>query len=165
LNGTSRVANALAGGWSIGGIVTLGSGLPFDVRMNRSTTNNGSNPRPDLNPNLSACPAWHQSVTSWFNPCMFVTPAPGVWGNFGRLVLRNPGRNEWDLSLPKEFPIREQFRIQYRAEFFNIWNHPNFEGPPGSSVSGDPNNPLPGQGALTAAFPARQIQFALKLYW
>lgn len=161
----SGLSKQVIGGWSVGGIVTMATGLPFDVRMSRSTTNNGANPRPDLNPNLSGCPAWTQSVTSWFNPCLFLTPAPGVYGNFGRLVLTNPGRNEWDLSAFKKFPIGEAMSLEFRSEFFNAWNHPNFEGPPNSSVSGDPLNPLAGQGALTAAFPARQIQFALKLYW
>jgi hypothetical protein len=165
LNAGSGLRQQIVGGWSIGGITTIASGLPFDVRMSRSTTGNGVNPRPDLNPNLGACPAWRQTVNSWFNPCMFVAPPNGVFGNFGRLVLRNPGRNNWDVSVFKEFPISEQRRLEFRSEFFNLFNHPNFEGPPNTAVSGDPANPLPGQGALTAAYPARQIQFALKFYW
>lgn len=108
----------LIGGWSLGGIVTLATGLPFDVRMSRSTTNNGVNPRPDLNPNLGGCPPWQQTVTSWYNPCLFVTPAPGVYGNFGRLVLRNPGRNEWDLSAFQQFHFGESLRLEFRSEFF-----------------------------------------------
>jgi hypothetical protein len=152
-------------GWSVGGITLVSSGLPFGVITSATSVGNGVAPRPDVNPNLSACPAWRQTINSWFDPCMFVQPAPGLYGNVGRNTLFNPARHNWDVSIFKQFVIKEQTRLEFRAECFNIANHPNFQGPPGNTVSGNPTSPLPTQGKITAAYPSRQIQFALKLYW
>lgn len=163
--GAGGISKRLAEGWSVGGMTFLQTGVPFEVVMATPNTGNGVAGRPDVNPNLAGCPAWHQTVHSWFNPCLFVTPPPGVWGDAGRQILRNPGRQNWDLSVFKDFLFHEERRLQFRSEFFNVWNHPNFQGPPGSAVSGNPASPLPAQGVITSAFASREIQFALKFYW
>jgi len=165
LSNVSGLRRHLVQGWSVGGITLISSGLPFGVITSATSVGNSVAPRPDVNPNLSACPAWRQTINNWFDPCMFVQPAAGVYGNVGRNTLFNPARNNWDVSIFKQFVFKEQTRLEFRAEFFNIANHPNFQGPPGNTVSGKPTSPLPTQGKITAAYPSRQIQFALKLYW
>jgi hypothetical protein len=163
LSNVSGLRRHLVQGWSVGGITLVSSGLPFGVVTTAPTVGNGVAPRPDVNPNLSGCPAWRQTINSWFDPCSFVQPAAGVYGNVGRNTLFNPARNNWDVSIFKQFVIKEQTRLEFRAECFNIANHANFQGPPGNTVSGNPTSPLPTQGKIYAAYPSRQIQFALKL--
>jgi hypothetical protein len=99
-------------------------------------------------------------VNQWFNPAHFQQPAPGAFGNSGRDILEGPGMVEVDFSVFKNFQLSERFRLEFRSEFFNIVNHPNFQG---SSINDDFD--ATGAGSLTAANPSRQIQFALKLYY
>ena len=102
----------------------------------------------------------NQSVNQWFNPAHFQYPAPGTFGNSGRDILEGPGLAEVDFSVFKNFRLTERYRLEFRAEFFNVVNHPNFEG---NSISDDFDSTS--AGALTAADPSRQIQLALKLYF
>ena len=92
----------------------------------------------------------------WFNPAAFTNPADGLFGNVGRNTISGPGNISIDFSIFKNFQIRERLRLQFRTEFFNLINHPNFRSP---STTYDSSNP----GELTAAGTSRQIQFALKL--
>jgi hypothetical protein len=71
-----------------------------------------------------------RTLQKWFDPTgAFCTPAPYTFGNAGRDTLVGPGRWNWDMSLFKEFPIREQMRFELRAEAFNVYNHPQFNLP------------------------------------
>jgi hypothetical protein len=92
----------------------------------------------------------------WFNPVAFTDPAPGQFGNVGRNTLSGPGTISVDLSVFKNFSITERTRIQFRSEFFNLPNHPNFR-------TMDTTYDSPSAGTLSAAAASRQIQFALKL--
>ena len=67
----------------------------------------------------------------WFNPAAFLAPPndSGFYGNLGRDTLIGPGLATWDLSFLKDTPIRERLNLQFRAEFFNILNHANFNTP------------------------------------
>ena len=80
-----------------------------------------------------------------------------TFGNGGRNVLRGPGRTNVDFSLFKNFQITERFKLQFRSELFNIFNHAQFDLP--NSAVGNPS-----AGIITALIgPPRQVQFALRL--
>ena len=92
----------------------------------------------------------------WFNPAAFQNPGNGLRGNVGRNTLSGPGTINIDLSLFKTFTITERWKLQFRSEFFNLPNHPNFR-------SLDTTFDDTAAGSLNAAAAPRQIQFALKL--
>jgi len=152
------------GGWQLNGIVTLLSGFPFtpQVGANRSGDGDTRNPdRPSLNPNFSG-PVLLRRQDRWFDPNAFTLPAFGTWGNLGRGVYEGPGLANVDLSLLKDTSVCERARLQFRAEFFNAFNHTNLGNPTaivysGTAISGS-------AGLITSTTtPPRQIQFGLKL--
>ncbi len=155
---------ALIGGWQLNTIVTLLSGFPFtpQIGSNRSGDGDTRNPdRPNLNPAFSG-PVILGKPNQWFNPNAFVLPTPGTYGNLGRGTYTGPGLADVDLSAFKDTKIQERADLQFRAEFFNIFNRANFDTPnavvfQGASYSGS-------AGLITAtATTSRQIQFGLKL--
>ncbi len=104
-------------------------------------------------------PPDQQSRTHWFDTSAFVVPQCVCFGNGGRDILIGPGFTDLDLSLARDFLFGERFRMQFRAESFNLMNHPNLGLP--NAVIG---NPLVGT-ITTTVNPERQNQFALKLYF
>ncbi|HEV2387873.1 MAG TPA: carboxypeptidase regulatory-like domain-containing protein [Candidatus Acidoferrales bacterium] len=127
-----RLAHPLADGWAAAGIVTLQSGQPFSVLTgaNRSSTGLGTD-RPDLVGDPNAGP---HTVDRWFNTSAFVLNAPLAFGNAGRNIATGPGFRNVDFSVIKDTRLTERARLEFRAEFFNIFNHPNF-GLPNSVMS------------------------------
>jgi hypothetical protein len=87
--------------------------------------------RPDLVPGVN--PYIVNGGTLWVNPAAFAVPQPGTFGNLGRNALRGPGISQLDLTLSKVFAVTERVRFQFRAECFNILNHPVFATPGGST--------------------------------
>jgi hypothetical protein len=148
-------SNLLLGGWQTNGFVTVETGLPFTPTLQTTTVNTGTGSRPDRIAGGSLSSG--QNIKNWFDVTAFTSPAPFVYGNSGRDILFGPGRTNFDLSLFKDFPIREQVKLQFRAESFNTFNHPQFGLPSGtignaaaaviSSIVGNP----------------RQMQVALRL--
>ena len=116
-----------------------------------------TNERPNVlrNPNL---PAGQRTVDRWFDTSAFVMPDLYTWGNAGAYLVRDDGRQVFDISVAKKFRIKESHTVELRGEFFNFPNHPNF-GAPGSG--GYVLN-TPTYGVISSATPARQIQFALR---
>jgi len=165
-NGTG-FGDTMISGWSINTIVTLQSGFPFTPQLSYNPSNNGDtkNPvRPFVNPAFTG-PVIIGSPNEWFNPAAFLAPptASGFYGNLGRDTLIGPGVATWDLSFLKDTRIRERLNLQFRAELFNILNHPNFNTP--NAVVFTPNL-SPTAGVITStSTTSRQIQFALKLRW
>jgi hypothetical protein len=156
---SNGVMDAVLGGWHLGGIYTLASGFPFSPYINNDTSNTGTQaiPRPDQlrDGNL---PRSQRNHNHWFDVNAFVTPSGFVFGNAGRNVLIGPGQNVFDWSLRKEFALTERQRLEFRAEFFNAFNHPNFA-QPDNFIDDDPVL----AGAISSiAIPMRQIQFGLK---
>lgn len=148
---------ALIGGWQTGGIVTLASGFPFDVLEAFDSENNGNNwERPNLVSGQTLALA-NPGPSLWFNPNAF-TSAGYSYGNSPRNPLFGPGTHTFNLSLMKNFrmPFREQQQLQFRAEFFNAFNTPQFANP-NSSLG----NVTFGQVSSTK-LDNREIQFALK---
>jgi hypothetical protein len=155
------LVNGLAGGWELSGIITFQDGFPFTVLSNEDFSNTGSpSPRPDRICNG----AGPQTVAEWFNTSCFTTDALSQalangtprWGNSGRNILVGPGLQQWDVSVIKRNQITERVGIEFRAEFFDLFNHPNF-GPPGATIA------TSSAGLLTSAASPRDIQFGLKL--
>jgi hypothetical protein len=99
----------------------------------------------------------------YYDPCAFSNPVPGVYGTLGRHTLIGPSLVSFNFSLVKNTAITERLNLQYRAEFFNILNHANFNNP-SSGVFDARGNRAPTAGLITTTVTsARQIQFALKL--
>ncbi len=174
-------------GWELGGILTFSSGVPFTVEntANRSQDQAvGANfaDRPNLVPGASNNPTHGPSVggpgcvagtplgtpSLFFDPCAFRPQPLGTFGNLGRNTLIGPGLSNVDFLVDKHFRIGEKRELQFRAEFFNIFNHPNFEAPTvdtrrifAGGASPAPS-PLSGRLVRTTTF-SRQIQFGLKV--
>jgi hypothetical protein len=146
--------NLLLGGWQTNGIATLQTGLPFTPQLQTPTTNCCAS-RPDRIAN-GTLDSSQRSITHWFDTTAFTTPPPFTYGNAGRDILFGPGRVNFDMSLFKDFPIREQLKLQFRAEAFNIFNTPQFGQPSGSI--GNAQAPVI---SSTVGNP-RQLQMALR---
>ena len=157
----NRAVDALLGGWHVGGIYTLASGFPFSPLLGTDPSNTGAqvSVRPNQigNGNL---PRDRRSKDMWFDINAYPIPdgTQYFFGNAGRNSLTGPGSNIFDGSLRKEFAITERQRLEFRTEFFNAFNHPNFAQPDNFIDDG------PGvAGTITSiATPMRQIQFGLK---
>jgi hypothetical protein len=158
-SGVNGVGNAIIGGWTILGIDAFQTGTPRTVVANVGVSNSDGEDRPDRVSGIPVYPA-HQDPSNWFNKAAFTTPAPGTFGNSGRNIIDAPGIRSVDLSIFKNFKLRERATLQFRSEFFNMPNHPNFR-----SDSLDHHYDTAGGGALTAALPSRQIQLALKVIY
>ena len=80
-----------------------------------------------MRPNVSGAISYPKTAAQWFSTSNFSAPAcatgPDCYGNLGFDALRGPGRNNFDLSLLKNFAFTERFRMEFRAEAFNAWNH------------------------------------------
>jgi hypothetical protein len=141
------------GNWQVNGIFTLQSGLPITPVLGFDNSNTGNfYDRPDTVGNPNSGP---KTVTQWFNTNAFALPAPFTFGDTRRNTIDGPGIKTVDFSLFKNFTLGESRSLQFRAEFFNLLNHPNFD-PPGV-VFGTPSF-----GVIGGAADPREIQFALK---
>jgi hypothetical protein len=105
------------------------------------------------------------SPSEYFNPAAFSAPVPGTYGDAGRDSLTGPGLSSLDFSVARKFAIKERLALQFRAEFFNILNHANFNEPnPVIYTSATALSPTAGVISSTTT-TSRQIQFGLKLLW
>ncbi|HEV2500846.1 MAG TPA: carboxypeptidase-like regulatory domain-containing protein [Terriglobia bacterium] len=160
--------NTVASGWTLNSIVTLQSGFPFTPQLSFNPSNNGDtrNPvRPSVNPAFNG-PVITGSPNLYFNPNAFVVPPNGTYGNLGRDTLIGPGLATLDLSLMKNTQITEALGLQFRAEFFNILNRPNFNTPNLIAFTSAAGIPSASAGVITStSTTAREIQFGLKLIW
>jgi len=154
--------------WQVSSIVTLQSGLPFTPQLSYNPSNDGDtrNPvRPSWNP------AFTGSIVSgdanqYFNPLAFIQPLPGTYGNVGRNILQGPSLKQFDLALAKRWSVTERVAVQFRSEFFNIFNHTNLNTPNPVVYTAATGAPSPTAGLITStATTSRQIQLGLKLLW
>jgi len=175
--GWNRAADLALGGWELSSIAVARTGEATTAILSNDFTNTGSfAPWPDrihdpydfsFGQDVQAemgCPVGHQSLQCWYNPAAFTIPAlaPGQkfahqFGNGGSGNLRGPGQVNFDVGLMKDFSLTERHTLSFRAEFFNIANHPQFKLP-----NNNPNDS--GGAAITATLPdnQREIQFGLK---
>src|SRR6202022_3920225 len=184
----NNVARAVLGNWEVSGVTTVRSGEAFDALLGTGDlTNTGSaSPRPDRihnpydfsfnvpaqGPNGFNCSRpGHQTLDCWFNQAAFAVPAlaPGqssarMFGNTERAVLRGPDLVNFDFSIYKRFQLGERFGLSFRSEFFNIFNHPNFNLPNvgsggGSSGAGFVN--VAGGAEITQTVPENRAKSQL----
>lgn len=159
-SGINRGLDAVLGGWRLTGIQTIAAGLPVNFSYNPATgaqvaTNVSPTYRPDY---VSGSLYSDKSPTNYFNRAAFaLPPASRPFGTMGRNTGIGPGLVNFDGGAHKEFAFTERFRLQFRGEFFNLFNKTNFGSPNANFSNGN-------FGTITGlASPARQIQFALKL--
>jgi hypothetical protein len=158
----SGVVNQVIGGWAISPILQFRTGWPlpvYGVQDNSGTYGRGA--RADCNGVPSISNTFIPGVgRQWFNNTgQFTDPAIGTFGNCSPQLgdLRSPHYSDVDLSLHKDFPISERFRLQLRSDFINAFNHVQYNAP--NMGLGN------GMGQITSAQPPRNIQLALKLYY
>jgi hypothetical protein len=157
------VVNRLVGGWGINGITTFQNGFPLALVAEATTLSsdfNAGTPRPNIASgcNLKTSGSATKRLNEWFNTSCLSQPGNFSFGNAPRSQsnLRANGLDNWDLSAVKKTPIREGQELEFRAEFFNIANHPQFMAP--DTTLGDA---LYGVVTSTANKP-RLVQFALR---
>ena len=167
-SGAGALASKLISNWQTSVITTVQSGLPFSPQLGFNPTNDGNsrNPgRPSINPAFTGS-VIEGNPNQYFNPSAFLVPLNGTYGTAGRDILEGPGLVDVDLSLLKRMQIRERLNLQFRAEFFNILNHTNFNSPNPIIFTAATGGPSPTAGLITATTTtSRQIQFGLKLQW
>ncbi len=154
-------ARHILGGWQNNGVVTIQSGFPFNVVLSADRANVGQGTqRPDLvGPVTIDCGSG--KLVNCVSISSFELPALYTYGNAPRNFLDGPGLVNFDLSFFKNFTFGERWKVQFRSEFFNIFNHPNFATPNPTFIPGSPNF-----GTITAlalGSSMRQTQFGLKL--
>jgi len=168
----SGVLNGIIGGWQVAGITSASTGnwfTPTDTTTNLSNSDGGGTvfnaSRPNVvgNPNGKGCVA-----ARLFNTCAFASNTIfGSFGNARRNIILGPGFQNWDISLFKTFDVNERSRFEFRAEFFNAFNHVNLEFADPNTTNENIATELgsTGFGQAQAARDPRFIQFALKFYF
>jgi hypothetical protein len=163
---SNRMLKTIAGGWQISGIVNFMSGAPLNLGVNgtnaASVIQNSGN-----RPNLYGVVRYPKTADAWFDPSVFVVPTGvgnDIYGNLGFNALRGPGRQNWNLSLFKNFMISESrgTRFELRADAFNTWNHTQFHGD--VNTGGITLQTGAGDfGQVKTAFDPREFQLGAKL--
>lgn len=160
------ISDAFLGGWELNSINTANTGTPIDVSYGPSAANDVTGLTNDyrgeaiLRPNVSGTSTSQSKgamVNNYFAGYTFTTPpASDPFGDEGRNSFRAPGLVQWDLAADKDFHVFERAMVQFRSEFFNVLNHTNFGLPTAITTNS-------AFGTIRTTYPARQIQFALKL--
>jgi hypothetical protein len=166
----NSILNAVVGGWQTNGIFRMDDGRPIIPLLGNGTAIPTYGQRPDLTATLQRASGSPENFTvsggpGYFaNPSALATPTSFTFGSSPRTIasVRQPGARDVSMSLFKEFllaKVREGMRLQFRAESFNTFNHPHFQGP--HSTVGDSNF-----GIITSTVNSpRELQLALKLYF
>lgn len=173
---SNRFTNAIVAGWQLTSILTLQTGRPFTVDTGKDISNTGGgSDRPNL------IDDWHianPGPSRWFNTCTRLAngtlancapgdspawgiPAANTFGTAGRNIVRGDGLKNFDLGLHRSFKITERQGVQFRAEVFNLANHPNFFSP-NANVLGTSFGTITRAAFQSQTGAQRQIQFALK---
>ncbi|MEO5922747.1 MAG: carboxypeptidase regulatory-like domain-containing protein [Bryobacteraceae bacterium] len=153
----NRFVNGAIGGWKVGVLETFQSGAPFTV-LNLANIANAFSAG-QLRPNIlrdATLSGDERSITRWFDTTAFVAPAQYQFGNSPRAGLRGPRSITTDMTVEKGFAINERFKFEIRGEFYNAFNHANFN-IPGFTLGG------PGFGVISSARAPRTTQLAARL--
>jgi hypothetical protein len=149
-------ASQVLGDWQLSAIYQVQDGLPFSTTLSFDNANAGNTSWPNR---ICSGSLSNPSVAHFYNTACFVAPAQYQFGNEGRNVLTGPGRNNVDFALHRIFPLRfrEGMSLEFRAEGYNLFNHPQFQFP-GSTIG------TATAGIISAtAVPNRELQMALRL--
>ena len=145
--------------WQLTGTITLQDGVPVNIFYDAyDPANTGLPNRPNIVPGVSlTLPRSQRTPEEFFNTAAFTSPAPYTFGDAGRNILNGPGNNVFDMALHRRFPIRERGALEFRAEAFNIFNHPNW-GIPGPYADFG----APYFGGILGVGDPRRLQFAIR---
>ena len=179
--GYGGFADVLLEGWMVSVIFDSSTGLPYTPKTgfnrSRSAATGAGNDRPNLAPGFTH--AVHEGTTAgcpgvpagqklggpsrYFDPCAFVLQPAGFHGNLGRGTLQGPDKFNFDFSVKKTTPITETVRLEFRAETFNVFNHPTFSAM-STNLFTSSGARQGSAGRLTSTLTdSRQIQFGMKL--
>ncbi len=132
------ILRSIAGSWDLTSMIVARTGFPVNVTIDRSSSSvpdgNTTDQRPDMVPGVSLTPPGGKTIGEWINPAAFAMPAAGTFGDAPRDVARGPGAWQMDLGIAKHIPVTEHLQLDFRTEFFNIFNHPQY-GLPQSDIS------------------------------
>jgi hypothetical protein len=175
---SNRVINAFIGGWQTTGILTLQTARPFTVTMGRDVSNTGGgSDRPNL---IGDWRIANPTPNRWFNTCTTIDPqgasancaagekpawaipAAGTFGNAGRNILRGDGLKNFDLGFYRSFHLTERQGLQFRAEIFNLANHPNLYFPEARIDQGRRLGTITRAAFQSQTGAQRQMQLAVK---
>jgi len=150
-----KPAHYILGDWQLNGIASYFGATPINVF--HGSNNLGVARNEEQRPNYTGAPLYLNTgdATQHLNPAAFAIPAPGQLGTLGRGAVRGKSITNVDFSVTKNWRIKERYGIQFRTEFFNLFNHPNFVG-----FDRDMRNAS--FGTLNVAQPAREIQLGIK---
>ena len=150
-----KALDVVVANWSVNPILTWKTGFPLALSGTDASGTGSPGPRPNCNDALLHYPKTTSAAgLLWFDPAFETTPAAGTFGNCpAQGPVIGPGYSDIDLGLQKNFPFTETKKLQFRADFLNIFNHPNFA------------HPNTGNGLITATQDPRNIQLALKFYF
>ena len=174
------ILSAIAGNWQLTTNALARTGFPVNVLMPSSDTapdGASGTQRPDLVPGVSLTPPGGRTVAEWINPAAFAYPA-GAFGTAPRDLVRGPGTWQIDMGASKEISLAEKARLEFRSEFYNIFNHPQLGQPYATCNLTTPSQTgcPAGFGAITTTLnlsvspvtpvgsgTPREMQFALRL--
>jgi hypothetical protein len=152
----------LGSGWELGTLINIRSGLPVNIITGANSFSDVQS-RPDLIPGSSIKPSDYSAPTNQLNRDAFSIPGSfTAIGNLGRNSARGPGFTQIDFSVIKNTELTERLKLQFRAEMFNIANHPNFSNPDGNLADASFGQSSSTVGNLVGIGTSRQLQFALK---
>ena len=159
-NQWNSIINGVVGNWQLSGILQVRGGFPLTIFASDASGTGSRGARANCNGPAHVFGSGHNAPDGglqWFDPSPYGAPSPGTFGTCGNGTVRGPGLHTADISLQKEFPIYDEKRIEFRAEFINFTNTPIFYAPAtglGQSL-----------GTITHSQGPRNIQFALKFYF
>jgi hypothetical protein len=178
------LVNAIAGNWQLTTSALARTGFPINVLLPGSVISpygNSGTLRPNLVPGVSLTPPGGRTVGHWINPAAFALPAAGTLGDAPRDLFSGPGTWQVDTGFAKTIPFGDRARVEFRSEFYNVFNHPQ-PGPPNATCTVSTSAPTgcaSGFGRITTTVnlntaivnpitpvgsgTPREIQFALRL--
>jgi len=162
----NHMVRTMFGGWELSGMWLFQTGYPLQITLNGSESSNGlaiGTNRPNFNGNVSYPKI---SGGQWFTTDGFSEPAPGQWGTLRKGEIRGPGRDNWNMSIFKDFIISESrnTRFELRFETFNTLNHTQFSNvSTGATFAADGHTITNDFGKVTGAWDPRELQLGAKL--
>lgn len=168
--------SAIFNDWTLSGLHQWQTGSPFSIRAGTDIALDGSGSRqraslrPGAGPITLDHPDRNSQVQRYFNTDAFLRAAestPGTYGNSGRNIIEGPAFGNTNFAVLRDFPLKERLRLQFRSEFFNLFNQVRLGSTNTTGAFNDPDNSVTSAtfGRIRTAAPAREIQFALKLIW
>ena len=171
----NRVLDTVVNNWTFTALHIFQTGTPFTVRegIDVALDGTGSRQHAQLVPGVAVTRDWTNKgdmIAKYFNTAAFVAPSQvpaGTYGNSGRNILTVPGTYITNFSAIKDFKYKERYGLQFRSEFFNLFNHANLgcTNTTGGCTDPDTNATSSTFGRIRTAGASREIQFALKLIW